>query len=104
MPAIKLMPDYDCYPLWHHNSDEVGVINPADLDLPEQLVNDLLAWADVYDATVKISNPIASGFANAEDEKKFIEQGKELARQLQTALPDREIFYFDISSNKLAKI
>lgn len=104
MSAIKLMCDYDCYPLWHHESDDVGVINPDELGLPEQLVKDLLAWADAYDDTLNMSDPIKSGFASQAAHEAFVEQGLALAQQLKQALPDRRIVYFNDIDASLTEI
>lgn len=104
MSAIKLMPDYDCYPLWYYESDDVGVINPEELGLPEQLVKDLLAWADAFDDTLNRSDPIKSGFATQAAHEDFVKQGLALAQQLKQVLPDTPIYYFNDIDGSLTEI
>ncbi|WP_347017236.1 hypothetical protein H2788_06390 [Acinetobacter seifertii] len=69
---IKLMPDYQCYPLWEY--DEFGLVtnlNPKDLPISEILIDKLILWSDMYDETLCLDDPINSGFKSIQDERKF---------------------------------
>ena len=86
---IKIMPDYECAPLWWDQPDKVGNIHPEDLKLSPELGADLWAWAAVYDATLNYDNPMDSGFATSSDEHLFHENGKRLALRTAAELGDR---------------
>lgn len=86
MRKIKLMPDYHCYPLWEESVDEVGNINPSDLPISDDLKMQLIAWAQLYDSTLNMDDPICSGFANGEIEAEFEKTGNSLGERLQCEL------------------
>lgn len=86
MRKIKLMPDYHCYPLWEQSDHVVGNIDPASLPIPEALVKDLLTWAQTFDATLNMDDPLRSGFPDIEQEAAFKEQGRILQQRLAQAL------------------
>ena len=55
MKSIKLMPDYQCWPLWWGDGcDFIGNINPIEMDLPATLHMQLREWADVYDSFINL--------------------------------------------------
>jgi len=80
------MADYQCYPLWEASPGVVGNINPSDLPISVDLQNRLLAWANSFDATLNIDNPMLSGFKSEQAVEKFKTEGEALAHQLQTEL------------------
>ncbi|MDX8237708.1 hypothetical protein SLL78_05125 [Acinetobacter pittii] len=92
---IKLMPDYQCYPLWEY--DELGLVanlNPEDLPISKVLIDKLILWSDMYDENLYLDDPINSGFKSIEDEKKFQLLGEELFKSLREELIDQyEIIY-----------
>lgn len=96
---LKLMPDYECSPLWWDgepdgDSFRVGDIDPADLNLPPDLRRDLFAWADRFDATLDQDYPPDSKFASEQELESFIEDGRVLTERVRAALgPDCEIRY-----------
>ena len=49
MKTIKLMPDYQCYPLWDMTPGEYGDLDPMTLPIPELLQSQLMDWARVLD-------------------------------------------------------
>ena len=82
---LKLMTDYDCYPLW----DSSGVnIDPHAIGISATLVVDLMAWADKYDATLNRDNPRNSGFPSEQEEVHFRDEGERLRARLQRELGD----------------
>jgi hypothetical protein len=93
--AIKLMPDYGCWPLWHHGGPQVGNIDPADLGITEGLAAKLKAWSAVYDSHLNLGDPASTTWTK-EEEKQFDEEGRRLWRELAAELGERySVFYFD---------
>lgn len=84
-----MMADYECYPLWLTTSAGTRNLNPKELTIPDVLAQDLLDWADAYDATLNHSDPSASGFADSAAEDAFYARGRELARELAAQLGSR---------------
>jgi hypothetical protein len=99
---IKLMADYQCYPLW--NVEEVGNIDPNKLPISTVLKKHLNSWAECYDETLVIEEPKLSGFNNEKEALAFEEQGRFLWQQLQKELGNQyEIFYFSHLASQLLK-
>lgn len=88
MKKIKLMADYQCYPLWLNSNDAVGNINPNTLPISNVLKNELNNWSDKYDETLNLDDPLTSGFATPEEEMVFNEMGQSLKEKLQAELGD----------------
>jgi hypothetical protein len=86
MRAIKLMADYASHPLWEASPDAVGNIDPAVLPVSDALKNRLRAWAESFDRTLNDDDPLASGFASADEAEGFARDGQDLARDLQAEL------------------
>lgn len=85
MKRIKLMADYECFPLWE-TSPGTGNIDPDTLPISQNLKNDLNAWAKSYDETLNHSDPLNSGFNTENDEKAFHDKACELSNKLQEEL------------------
>lgn len=83
---LKLMPDYNCFPLWCMDPDEYDNIDPNELPLSNRLKQDLTAWAGRYDAILNWDDPVNSDFKSEEEEQQFKEDGKELHQRLQEEL------------------
>lgn len=86
MKTIKLMADYQCYPLWHVSPNEFGDIDPRSLPISALLSKELLDWATTYDNTLNWEDPWCSGFENDEAVESFKSQGMKLAEQLRQEL------------------
>ena len=100
--TIKLMADYECYPLWWSEPKLVGNIKPAKLPLSQETLDRLSKWASTYDATLNQEYPPDSGFASEEDAQAFEQEGISLWQQLQKELaPDYEVLYFSEQQRKL---
>jgi hypothetical protein len=82
---IRVMPDYDCAPLWW-DEGKVGNVRPEELRLSDDLCADLWAWAAAYDATFLRDDPIKSGFMSDTDERAFEEQGRRLTARVAAEL------------------
>lgn len=95
MQKIKLMADYQCFPLWWQETDKVGDIDPATLPLSQETIERLKKWAAIYDRTLNLEDPILSGFASEEETQMFDLEGISLWHQLRKELaPDYEVSYF----------
>ena len=86
---IKLMPDYECFPLWwdtaHPYCTEVGNIDPASLGVSAQLVADLNAWAADFDASLDWDDP-GGTVVDERSEAAFRARGADLAARLAAEL------------------
>jgi hypothetical protein len=103
MRRIKLMPDYDCWPLWETGED-VGNIDPASLPISERLQERLEAWARRYDETLNRENPATSGFASSEVESSFEKEGVALCAALMAELGEgSEVVYFSQAIQRLLR-
>jgi len=98
---IKLMADYQCYPLW--DIEKVGNIDPNKLPISAVLKKHLSIWAECYDEILVIEAPRLSGFKNEISMPPAFEaQGQFLWRQLQKELGDTcEVFYFSHFTSQL---
>lgn len=55
---LRLAPEWGCWPLW---ADETGDnLDPRELGLPPGLLEHLLAWDEVFQATFNRDDPMAS--------------------------------------------
>jgi hypothetical protein len=86
MKTIKLMPDYQCCPLWDMTPGEYGDIDPMTLPIPELLQSQLMDWARVYDETLDMEDPVNSGFVTADAKDAFEAEGMRLADRLREEL------------------
>lgn len=82
MRLIKLMADYECYPLWEASPGNIGNIDPTSLPISELLANKLMNWAGVYDKTLNYEDPINSGFLNTNELLDFELNGLKLAEKM----------------------
>ncbi len=81
VPALRLMADYECYPLWDAAAAATNV-DPASLDIPHDLAAALAAWGDEYTVTLNRSDPAASGFTDERAAQTWLKTGAELAARL----------------------
>jgi hypothetical protein len=89
---IKLMADFDCYPLW--DMDDGGDIDPTELPLSEATIERLLNWQKIYDGIIDWDDPASAGFASEQEEIAFERKGISLWHQLKKELgDDYQIFY-----------
>jgi hypothetical protein len=99
---IKLMADYECYPLWWASSDKVGDIDPETMPLTEETISRLEKWTDIYNATLNWQDPGNSPDLSPEAEAAFEQEGISLWKQLQKELaPDYEVIYFSEQLNQV---
>ncbi|MFB4298477.1 hypothetical protein [Actinomadura sp. NTSP31] len=100
--TIRVLADYQCYPLWVVYSDgELDNIAPEVLHISSGLSESLNHWADEYDGTLNEDDPASSGFGTPGDERRFNDQGRGLAEQLaQEVGAEYKITYFDSFERK----
>ncbi|MCY4137170.1 MAG: hypothetical protein OXF56_02755 [Rhodobacteraceae bacterium] len=92
-PTIKLMADYDCWPLW--NLTEVDNVDPETLPLSIATKQALSDWQQALDRTLNRDDPLQSGFETPEEEVAFNTEGWRLWDRLRKELPDFKVVYFD---------
>lgn len=97
MRTLKLMADYQCFPLWEASPGEVGNVNPASLPISSVLQSQLMDWADVYDGTLNLENPACSGFMDTNAKAVFNMQGIRLADQLRNELGPEYVVVVNVS-------
>lgn len=86
MDTIRLMADYQSWPLWWQAPHEPGDIDPRILPLSDETRDRLRKWSDAYDAILNWDDPASSGFATEAEEEAFEEEGEALWKQLQIEL------------------
>ncbi len=96
------MADYESYPTWLIESAGTMNIDPETLPISPDLVWSLMQWAQSYDDTLDSDDPLASGFANAEQEAEFHALGQALAKRLAVELAGQyRVDYFDARTGRL---
>ena len=97
MTTIKVMADYECWPLWNGEN-----LDPDSLPLSMYLRQQLAAWADRYDETLLDEYPPESGFSSESEAEKFVDDGRELAYLLARELgQEYAVTYFNELSQEL---
>jgi hypothetical protein len=99
---IKVMTDYNCYPLWAMDEELISPFSPQHLGASMELENDLWAWAGEFDLSFDMDDPAKSRWSE-ERYQQHIEQGLALARRIKGELPEREVFALD-TDGKLVEI
>jgi hypothetical protein len=89
MPHLLLRPEIQCYPLWVEKGGIDENTDPSSLPLSAGLVEALEDWAARWDATYDPDDPLNSGFASPEEERRFREDGVRLEARLRTELGER---------------
>ena len=84
--VIKLMADYNCWPLWWADGEQVGDIDPHTLPLKAETVARLLRWAEQYDAGLNWADPAASAWPSRAAYEEFEREGFNLWLQLRDEL------------------
>jgi hypothetical protein len=86
MRYLKLMADYHCFPLWENSSDLVGNVDPASFPISENLISKLNEWAEIFNATLNLDDPVQSGFSSEKLKDEFHVKGRDLCLFLQSEL------------------
>lgn len=94
-PIIKLMPDYDCWPLW--GVSDVGNIDPHTLPLSPEIIERLIRWADMFDSTLNRDDPASSFWPSEYAYEVFKEEGYQLWLALRQELASiYTVWYKDV--------
>ena len=94
--TLKVAADYECYPLWIRSNEGLRNIHPYELKLSSGLVEQLMIWANDYDATMNWDDPISSGFRTQSAHDLFVRRGKLLSEEVAKQLDaDWKVIYFD---------
>lgn len=99
---IKLMADYECFPLWRIDVNTVENLNPDDLPISQELKDLIYKWRQEFDATLDRSDPVNSGFKSDIAMQNFERDGQRIWNQLSQELSDSyTIKYFSIMDGNL---
>jgi hypothetical protein len=102
MRGFKLMPEYECAPVWEDVPDGTRNVDPAQLPISPELARELNGWADEFEATFNAEYPPDSGFPSPEAEADFDRRGRDLCRRLAAELGDTgRVSYFSVKDNVL---
>jgi hypothetical protein len=92
---IKLMTDYESWPLWWAGDADPGNIDPNTLPLSAATIARLEAWANAFDATLNRDDPASSDFPSDAAFESFEAEGRALWRQLRDELaPQYQVLYY----------
>jgi hypothetical protein len=94
---IKVMHDYQCYPLWvwRDGDDLPDNDSPADLGLSPSLVGRLEAWRLWGESRLNLADPHDSRDVSPPEEAAFDAEGRLLARRVAAELPGAAVWYFN---------
>lgn len=79
--TVKIMADYECYPVWAETDTGADNISPEHLPLSAELAFELTAWASEFDRTLNRDDPSASGFADETHSDSFAIRGLALSQR-----------------------
>lgn len=86
MRILKMMADYQCFPLWEASDTAVGNVDPASLPISQELIGQLNSWAAEFDRSLNLDDPVHSGFSTVTEERAFLDQGRRLSMRLNEEL------------------
>ena len=99
---IKLMADYESWPLWWAGDADPGNIDPHTLPLSPATIARLEAWADAFDATLNRDDPASSDFPSDAAFQEFEAEGRDLWQQLRDELaPEYQVLYRSLTEHRV---
>lgn len=103
MRLLKIMPDYECFPLWmKEGNSPFENVDPTQLSISELASRQLTSFKEQYDQTLNHEYPPDSGFASLNEALEFECQGLDIWQQLLNELgATYEIVYFSVLENNL---
>jgi hypothetical protein len=102
--TIKLMADYQCWPLWWTDNDAPGNIDPSTLPLTPVTVARLNQWAAQFDKRLNWNEPNATPPLTSDEVDAFEREGVSLWLKLRDELhPDYSVTYYSAKHQKLFK-
>jgi hypothetical protein len=85
--AIRMFPEYKCYPLWRQGADSMSKnIDPGTLPISETLRAEIMSWSDEFDAIFGDAPSSSATFETREEDVAFAERGRIIATRLQQEL------------------
>lgn len=96
MITLKLMADYDCWPLWWYaGTDAIGNVDPHTLGLTDATLGRLQAWSERYNSYLDREDPGHSPDPTPAEQEAFEQEGIAIWRVLQHELRGRyQIVYY----------
>lgn len=99
---IKLMADYESWPLWWAGDADPGNIDPHTLPLSSATIARLEAWADAFDATLNQDDPASSDFPSDAAFEAFEAEGRALWLLLREELaPEYQVLYRSLKERRV---
>jgi hypothetical protein len=99
---LKIMPEYQCFPLWLKGDGIFENISPDDLPISNALKIRLTNWQNKFDSTLNHDYPPESGFKSLVEEDLFEEEGRKIWTQILEELhSEYDIQYFSVKDNKI---
>ena len=99
--TIRVLADYNCYPLWLAGQEGYENVSPDKLGLSSKLRQAINDWAEEYDQTYNDADPASSGFRTGDAEKRHSARGEELATRVKEELGEGySVSYFNGSTMK----
>lgn len=96
---LSIRTEYSAWPIW--DIDDFGYVDPAQLPLEPETVNQLLAWQTTLDSTFNQEYPPNSGFSSNEAGEAWRLEGIRLWQKVKEELePDYKIYYYLYYENK----
>lgn len=100
--TIKLMSDYQCYPLWAMGNEAPANLAPNTLPLSSETLLGLEKWAAMFDSWMDLEEPASTTEPSATQVATFEAEGIRLWKQLRRELaPTYEVYYKSIMQNRL---
>lgn len=102
---IKVMPDYECFPLWKVGVQSVENVSPNDLPISQELKGMIYDWQYKFDTTLDKNDPLNSGFKSDMEMRDFERDGKKIWELLSKELNGRYIVkYYSIVDGNLHEL
>ena len=99
---IKLMADYQSWPLWWSGNEGSGNIEPKSLPISAETVERLNRWSNVFDTQLNLDDPSTIQPLQGIRLNRFESEGIALWQKLREELSDAyEVVYFSSLEKKL---
>lgn len=99
-PSLTVMAEYFGGPLWARPVGSGEPVDPSTLGLPSALVTALSTWNAVYER-LALTDFV---WQEPPSEQDWKDEGARLAAELQHALPDVDVWYWDDGSGRRVSV
>ncbi|MFG1805669.1 hypothetical protein [Streptomyces sp. NPDC049040] len=86
MPKLRLAAEIECHPIWLETGEGIENVAPGELPISSGLAAALDEWSERWDALYDMDDPAGAGFPSAAEERRFEQDGRELAARLRSEL------------------